>query len=56
MKGAVPKKERKSIYNTYTDEDRQRYFFFIQEKSMTPSQAAKASNVYYKISRKWKTA
>ncbi|KAG1082940.1 hypothetical protein G6F42_022386 [Rhizopus arrhizus] len=46
------KKERTTIYNTYSDEDRRRYFYFIQQKLMKPSEAAKASNVNYEAARK----
>ncbi|KAG2237154.1 hypothetical protein INT48_004656 [Thamnidium elegans] len=47
MKETLPKKERISTYNTYSDYDRRRYFYFVKEKLMTPSQAAKAANVHY---------
>ncbi|KAI8890715.1 hypothetical protein K501DRAFT_308819 [Backusella circina FSU 941] len=56
MTEAAPKKERTSAYNIYSDEDRRRYFYFIQQKLMKPSEAAKAANVNYETARKWKTA
>lgn len=36
MREASPRKERALGYNIYSDEDRQRYFYFLQEKLMTP--------------------
>lgn len=56
MKEAPTKKERFSTYNTYSDDDHKRYFYFIKEKLMTPSQAVKAANVQYETAQKWKTA
>ncbi|CEP18324.1 hypothetical protein [Parasitella parasitica] len=56
MTEAAPKKERTSAYNIYSDEDRRRYFYFIQQKLINPSEAAKAANVNYETARKWKTA
>ena len=56
MQEAPLKKERKLVYSTYTDEDRLRYFYFIQEKLMKPVEAAKLANVNYETARKWKTA
>jgi len=55
MSEAPAKKERATIYNTYSDEDRTRYFYFIQQKLMEPSEAAKAANVNYETARKWVT-
>lgn len=55
MSEAPVKKERATIYNTYSDEDRIRYFYFIQQKLMKPSEAAKAANVNYETARKWVT-
>lgn len=52
MKEAAPKKKRMVVYNTYTDNDRRRQFFSIQEELITPTQAA---NVYPETTRKWKT-
>lgn len=56
MQEAPAKKERLSSYNTYTNEDRLRYFFFIQEKLMKPAEAAKLANVNPEAARKWKRA
>ena len=47
MKEAQIKKDRLSTHNTYSDDDRKGYFYFIRERLMTPSQAAKAANVHY---------
>jgi transposase-like protein len=56
MQEAPAKKERLSVYNTYTNEDRLRYFFFIQEKLMKPAEAARLANVNPETARKWKRA
>lgn len=57
MEETALKKERELVYNNYTDEDRRRYFFFIQQKLMAPFQTAKkAANAHYETARKWKTA
>ncbi|KAG2209718.1 hypothetical protein INT47_001864 [Mucor saturninus] len=55
MSEATTKKERTTMYNTYSDEDRKRSFFFIQQRLMTPSAAAVAANVNYKTAREWVT-
>jgi hypothetical protein len=36
MRGASPRKERTLDYNIYSDEVRQTYFYFLQEKLKTP--------------------
>jgi hypothetical protein len=54
MQEVPTKKERLSVYNTYTNEDRLRYFFFIQEKLMKTAEAAKLANVNPEAARKWK--
>lgn len=56
MQEAPPKKERISTYNTYTDEDRRRYFYFIHERLLKPSEAARLANVNPETARKWKRA
>ncbi|KAI8047012.1 uncharacterized protein B0P05DRAFT_456180, partial [Gilbertella persicaria] len=56
MKEPVPKKERTIQYNDYADEDHKRYFYFLKLKIMTLKEAAKAANVNYDTSRKWKQA
>jgi transposase len=56
MEEPVLKKERAIQYNVYADEDRMRYFYFLKSKMMTPKGAAKAANVNYDTSRKWKQA
>lgn len=54
MKEAPTAKERSTAYNVYTDEDRIRYFFFLHEKLMKHSEAAKLANVNPETARKWK--
>jgi hypothetical protein len=54
MREEFSKKERSAAHNVYSDEDRRRYFYFILEKLMAPSQAAKDVNVDYKTVRKLK--
>ncbi|KAI8880191.1 hypothetical protein K501DRAFT_287024 [Backusella circina FSU 941] len=56
MEEATSKRERNLEYNVYTNEDRRRYFYFIQEKLMKPKQAAVAANVNYDTARKWRKA
>ncbi|KAL7311756.1 hypothetical protein PS15m_009478 [Mucor circinelloides] len=40
----------------YTDEDRRRYFYFIHEHLLKPSEAARLANVNPETARKWKRA
>ncbi|KAG1626021.1 hypothetical protein G6F44_012543 [Rhizopus delemar] len=54
MKEIPVNKERSTTYNTYTNEDRLRYFFFLHEKLMKPADAAKLANVNPETARKWK--
>ncbi|KAI8645340.1 hypothetical protein BD408DRAFT_411768, partial [Parasitella parasitica] len=56
MQEAPPKKERISTYNTYSDEGRRRYFYFIHEHLLKSSEAARLANVNPETARKWKRA
>lgn len=49
-------KERNLVYNIYTVEERQRYFYYLQQRLMKPTEAAKAGNVNPETARKWKLA
>ncbi|KAI8645490.1 hypothetical protein BD408DRAFT_338536, partial [Parasitella parasitica] len=48
------KKERSSACNIYTNEDRLRYFFFLHEKLIKPTGAAKLANINPEAARMWK--
>ncbi|KAG2199930.1 hypothetical protein INT47_009256 [Mucor saturninus] len=57
MKEAELKKERVLQYNIYTLEDCERWFYFLKEKLIKPTQAALAAlaaNINYGTARKWK--
>lgn len=54
MEEAAVKKERESEYNKYEEKDRLLYLYFVVEKRMTNSAAAKAANVNEHTARKWK--
>ncbi|KAI9349919.1 hypothetical protein BD770DRAFT_326751, partial [Pilaira anomala] len=54
MEEAPAKKERATVYNQYSNEDRLKYFYFQHEKLMKPCDAAKAANISYETARKWK--
>ncbi|KAI9330548.1 hypothetical protein BD770DRAFT_432631 [Pilaira anomala] len=54
MEEVPAKKERATVYNQYSNEDRLRYFYFLHEKLMKPCDAAKAANINYETARKWK--
>jgi hypothetical protein len=47
MEDPQPKKERDTQYNVYTDEDKRRCFFFLNEKLTKPKDVAKAANINY---------
>ncbi|KAI8642483.1 hypothetical protein BD408DRAFT_416599 [Parasitella parasitica] len=50
MQEAPPKKERISNYNTYSDEDRRRHFYFMHEHLLKPSEKLRD------LQTKWKRA